>query len=254
MRFPLISLLVLFTLAPLPAAAEETVLFTVDVKLSGTGVSEVDLDVSCDLDRPFSLTLPIEVDSSRTFTVPAPADRDMACVLIVEPLPGQQLTFLGDGGSTFDPDGQGCRFTGIRRGHSNFCQVQVESQETSLTVFKHWIGTSKKEDDVSVFLDCGQGMTYEALEINSRRPASWSLQVNNADGFRCSVSEEESEAWIADTSDCQDLLILPGAEEECTMVNTKVVKMIEMFNRYGLVIMILAFMAVGGLAARKMIP
>ncbi|MEE4219263.1 MAG: hypothetical protein V2I48_16750 [Xanthomonadales bacterium] len=254
MRFPLISLLALLIFAPLPAAAEETVLFTVDVKLSGTGVSEVDLEVSCDLDRPFSLTLPIEVDSSRTFTVPAPADRDMACVLIVEPLPGQQLTFLGDGGSTFDPDGQGCRFTGIRRGHSNFCQVQVESQETSLTVFKHWIGTSKKEDNVSVFLDCGQGMTYETLEINSRRPASWSLQVNDADGFHCSVSEEESEAWIADPGDCRDLLILPGAEEECTMVNTKVVKMIEMFNRYGLVIMILAFMAVGGLAARKMIP
>lgn len=254
MRFPLISLLVFFCFLPVFVAAEETVLFTVDVKLSGTGVSVVDLNVSCDLDQPFSLSLPIPVGSSRIFTVPAPAERDMICVLTVEPLPGQQLTFLGDGGSTFDPDGQGCRFTGIRRGHSNFCQVQVESQETSLTVFKHWIGTSKKEDDVAVSLDCGQGRSYETLKINAQRPDSWTLQVNNAEGFRCSVSEEESDSWVADTSDCQNLLILPGAEEECTMVNTKVVKMIEMFNRYGLVIMILAFMAVGGLAARKMIP
>lgn len=68
------------------------------------------------------------------------------------------------------------------------------------------------------------------------------------------MSEEKNDAWISETSDCSDLLILPGAEEECTVVNTKVVKMIEVFNRYGLVIMILAFMAVGGLAARKMIP
>ena len=173
----------------------------------------------------------------------------MSCVLIVEPLPGQQLTFLGDGGSTFDPDGRDFRFTGIRRGHSNFCQVPVESQETSLTVFEEpWIGTSKKEDNVSVFLDCGPGRTYEPWK-SIPAPASWSLQVNDADGLSLSVSEEESEAWIADTSDCQDLLILPGAEEECTMVNTKVVKMIEVFDRYGLGIMILAFMAVGGVAA-----
>jgi len=254
MRFPLISLLALVFLLPSSLVAEEVVLFTVDVKLSGMGVSAVDLDVSCDLDRPLSLAISIPVDSSRTFTVPAPADRGMTCQLNVEPLPGQQLTFLGDGGSIFDPNGVGCRFTGIERGHSNFCQVQVVNQDTSLTVFKHWIGTSKKENDVAVFLDCGPGKSYEPRAINTGKPDSWTLQVNEAGGFRCSVSEETSDAWIADTSDCGDLLILPGAEEECTVVNTKVVKMIEMFNRYGLVIMILAFMAVGGLAARKMIP
>ena len=54
-------------------------------------------------------------------------------------------------------------------------------------------------------------------------------------------------------SDCEDLVILPGASEECTVVNTKVVKMIDMLNRYGLVIMILVFMVVGGFAARKVI-
>jgi hypothetical protein len=37
------------------------------------------------------------------------------------------------------------------------------------------------------------------------------------------------------------------------VVNTKVVKMIEMLNRYGLFIMIGVFMVVGGLAARKVI-
>jgi hypothetical protein len=38
------------------------------------------------------------------------------------------------------------------------------------------------------------------------------------------------------------------------MVNTKVVKMIEMLNRYGLVIMILVFMVVGMIAARRFVP
>ena len=89
----------------------------------------------------------------------------------------------------------------------------MENQDTSLTVFKHWIGTSKKEDNVAVSLDRGPGKTYESLQINTGKPDSWILLVNEAGGFRCSVSEEESETWIADTSDCGDLLILPGAEE-----------------------------------------
>jgi hypothetical protein len=38
------------------------------------------------------------------------------------------------------------------------------------------------------------------------------------------------------------------------MVNTKVVKMIQMLNRYGLVIMILVFLIAGMFAARRMMP
>ena len=139
------------------------------------------------------------------------------------------------------------------RGHSNFCQIQVENQDTSLTVFKHWIGTSENEDDVTVFLDCGDDGSYEPRPVNSDRPVTWDLTVNDANGFLCGVSEPSDDSFIADTSDCQELLILPGAREECTVVNTKVVKMIEMLNRYGLFIMIGVFMVVGGLAARKVI-
>ena len=63
--------------------------------------------------------------------------------ITTRPLPGHQLGFLGDGGSQFEPGEAGCTFRGVQRGHSNFCQIQVENQETSLTVFKRWIGTSE---------------------------------------------------------------------------------------------------------------
>ena len=254
MRFRTFAFLAFVFLSPGSVAAEEIVLFTVDVKLRGTGVESLDVSLECDLDRPLSIQLTIPVDSSQTFTAPAPADRDMTCLLTAQQLPGQQLKFLGDGGSVFDAESPGCRFTGIRRGHSNFCQIQVEKQETSLTVFKRWIGTSRPEKDVDVFLDCGQGRTYRPLSINAGEPDSWTFEVDRPEGLVCSVSEEESDSWIADTDDCRDLLILPGAREECTVVNTKVVKMIEMLNRYGLVVMILVFMVVGGFAARRVIP
>ena len=254
MRLGLSVILFFIILAPLAGLGDESASFTVDVKLRGTGVSALEVNIVCGPADSFETRDAIPVDSSRSFAIPVPAGQVTICELSARSLPGHQLKFLGDGGSEFDPDSPGCRFTGIRAGHSNFCQIQVENQETSLTVFKRWIGTSKREESVAVYLDCGRGLDHAPLSINEGAPGAWSLDVNDADGFSCTVTEEESEAWIADTSDCENLLIFPGAREECTLVNTKVVKMIEMLNRYGLVIMILVFMGVGGFAARKFIP
>ena len=136
MRFLSIPVLAILLSVSAPLAAEEIVLFTVDVKLSGTGVTELEVNLLCDLDKPLSLDITIPVDSSRTFTAPAPEDRGMTCVLTTAELPGHRLKFLGDGGSVYDPDGAGCTFTDVWRGHSNFCQIQVENENTSLTVSK----------------------------------------------------------------------------------------------------------------------
>jgi hypothetical protein len=251
MRWLSISVLSLFMLVTRSLGAEEIALFTVDVKLAGTGVAELVVNIRCDSDRPVSFDYAIPVDSSKTFTVPAPENAGMSCSLTTRQLIGHQLGFLGDGGSDFEADAPGCTFSNVRRGHSNFCQIRVEDQETSLTVFKRWIGTSRKEADSRVSLDCGNEVAYSNRKINSGKPGAWTLTVDESDGFLCSVSEEEGDGFIADTSDCQGLLVMPGAVEECTIVNTKVVKMIEVFNRYGLAVMILAFMLVGGFAARR---
>ena len=253
MRWVINSLLCFLLLVSRLLEAEEIVLFTVDVKLAGTGVTELQVNIQCESDRPVSINYSIPVDSSMTFTVPAPEDQGMVCRLTTQRLPGHELGFLGDGGSQFEAGGPGCTFSNVRRGDSNFCQIRVEDQETTLTVFKDWIGTSERERDSRISLDCGKNRNYSRLTINSGKPGAWALTVDNDDGFLCSVSEREGDGYIADVSDCKDLLILPGADEECTIVNTKVVKMIEMLNRYGLVAMILAFMAVGGIAARRVI-
>ena len=243
-----------FLLSACTVQADEFALFTVDVNLRGAGVDTLDVQVVCTPGEAFSLTLVVPVDSTRSFTVPILEGQELACTLTASPVVGQQLTFLGDGGSTFAVDAPACQFTGVRGGHSNFCQIQVESQETSLTVFKHWIGTSERVDDVGVSLECGPDLQLETLPLNEGKPGKWLLNVKDAEGIRCRVYEEKGDSYFSDTSDCEDLLIRPGAREECTVVNTKVVKMIEMLNRYGLVIMILAFMVVGGFAARKAMP
>jgi len=70
-------------------------------------------------------------------------------------------------------------------------------------------------------------------------------------GLVCSVSESPDESFISDESDCKELLLVPGRGEACTMVNTKVVKRIEMLNRYGKIIMILVMLTAGLTAVRR---
>ena len=254
MRLLFFIVLSIASLLPARLLAEEIALFTIDLKGHGTELPDLDITLGCDFDKPIRLNLAVSAEQSRTVTVPAPAERGMTCTLTPQPFPGREYSFRGDGGSQFELDDSACRFTGVRRGHHNFCQIEIETRETTLTVFKHWIGTSRKEEDVQIALDCGPGPGLRPRSVNSGKPVTWSFDTVAEEGVRCSVAEQQSDSYVQDVSDCQDLLISPGAEEECTIVNTKVVKMIEMLNRYGLVLMILAFMVVGMFAARRAMP
>lgn len=115
-------------------------------------------------------------------------------------------------------------------------------------VYKKWIGATGEEAAVQVQLICRGLEEFHALKINQDKPDGWLIADIPPSGRICSVYEEGGESYIPDESDCKDLLVLPGSSVDCTMVNTKRVKRIEMLNRYGIVMMI-AFILGAGLAA-----
>jgi hypothetical protein len=115
-------------------------------------------------------------------------------------------------------------------------------------VFKKWIGATGEEGAVEIQLTCRGLGEFHSLTVNQDRPDGWLIADIPAEGRYCSVYEESRETFIPDESDCKDLLVLPGSSVECTLVNTKRVKRIEMLNRYGIVMMI-AFILGAGLAA-----
>lgn len=193
-------------------------------------------------------------DGSTVFEVAVQRAEGWACNVSAGAPAGLEVRYRGDGGSAVDIDRGGCRFSEIREGHANFCQIQARGRATSITVYKKWIGATRKEPDVQIELACGGQPVAGVRNINAGKPGGWALDLADPEGVLCDVFERENETFIPDPGDCRDLLILPGSEEECTMVNTKVVKMIEMLNRYGLAIMILIFMAVGMVAARRFVP
>ncbi len=241
-----------------PGAAAETTAsqvssasFTIDSRVDHAVLSQLDVRLSCDSATPAQQQVTLDFDGSHEFTVIVQGTRGASCTLVALLSSGQNVTYVGDGGSVIELSRQGCRFTGVSAGHSNFCQVQVEKEATWLTVYKRWVGGTGEEPNVNIHLACNDVMQGIPLWINSDSSQNWELEVSDPNGILCSVYEVEHDSFRADRSDCSDLLIMPGANEECTLVNTKVVKRIQTLNRYGLGAMILVMLAVGLLALKR---
>lgn len=231
--------------------------FTVDAKLGGDSGQHVGVVLSCRSaagEAVHTEQATLADGETVELRLPGPPAGGVDCVVTADHSAGLSIGYRGDGGSEVDISDAGCRFLGVTAGHANFCQVRVEARVTSITVYKKWIGARGDEDDVLARLHCGGAAVPEPLPINAGRPGTWTLEVTEADGILCQVTEDEREDFVPDMTDCRDLLVLPGTQEECTLVNTKVVKMIDMLNRYGLGIMIAVFAVAGMLAARKFVP
>ena len=243
------------SLAQATSAARDTVSarFTVDAKVDKTILSQLEVRLSCTGATPVQQQAAIDFDGSHEFAVSLDDARSAICTLAALVPDSQDVSYVGDGGSAIKLDERGCHFTGVKAGHSNFCQVHVEKEATRLTVYKNWIGGKDDVPNVNIHLICNQELQGNPKWINSDIPQTWELEVSDVNGIRCGVYEVELDTFKADESDCSNLLILPGADEECTLVNTKVVKRIEVLNRYGLAAMILVMLGAGLLAIKRMV-
>jgi len=128
------------------------------------------------------------------------------------------------------------------------------SSQVELQVYKKWIGASGNEADVEIHLICRDSELFEPRYINRDQTDGWTIENVPEEGMFCDVREIEQDTFIADVSDCLNLLVIPGQPAECTMVNTKVVKRINMLNRYGLIMMIAVMLGAGLAAVRKFAP
>jgi hypothetical protein len=124
----------------------------------------------------------------------------------------------------------------------------------SLRVYKKWIGAAGDEGNSEIHLRCESHQPFDPRFINTDRVDGWDVADVPASGVFCSVQEIELETFIADVTDCQELLLVPGQAAECTIANTKVVKRIDMLNRYGLIIMISVMLGAGLAAVRRFAP
>jgi hypothetical protein len=132
----------------------------------------------------------------------------------------------------------------VRAVHGQSATPEVE-QGVEILVYKKWIGAAGDEANVEAHLVCGSEAGFQPRTVNRGKPDGWRVENVPEEGLFCTVFEVERDTFIADNLDCRDLLVLPDQGAECTLVNTKIVKRIDMLNRYGLVMMIAVMLGAG---------
>jgi hypothetical protein len=173
------------------------------------------------------------------------------CQLHGLPEDGYSVDYQSESDGKNRANEHGCHFTAVSHKHSNRCMIKVSQNTVPLTVFKKWIGGSGKEPSVEISLECdGQAISGQR-HINEASPRGWDVSNIHIDGSSCDVFEKVQDTFVADQSDCRGVMLFPGRGAECTMVNTKVVKRIEMLNRYGKAIMIIVMLVAGLVAVRR---
>jgi len=174
-----------------------------------------------------------------------------SCQLRVSPPFGYSAVYSARSERVSRANKNGCQYARISDGDSIYCHIGVVQDKVKLSAYKKWIGGSGEEDDVRISLECESGDFSGYRHINEGSPDGWDISNIDPVGVTCSVHETPGDTFISDESDCQSLVIFPGRGEECTMINTKIVKRIEMLNRYGKAIMIVVMLVAGLIAVRR---
>jgi len=215
-------------------------------------LAEVEVTLLCTTGSPGRHTTRLQAGESFNWQVSELENDNTFCQAHASLPHGFSIVYAASGDATTKSDENGCQYADVRSGQTNRCNMKLTQDHVPLTVYKKWIGATGEEADVEVELECsGYVSRQQQGFINQGLSASWQMDDIPPDGLLCSVSESPDETFISDDSDCRNLLLMPGMGEACTMVNTKIVKRIEMLNRYGKVIMILVMLTAGLIAVRR---
>jgi len=225
---------------------------TVESDFNPSWLDSIEVSLLCSTGSLQKTSYTVGADERVVITPPTFEEGKTYCQVRTQPPSGYSVSYAAAGKGKHIADRNGCQFSPLAPGPENHCVIEVAQNPVTLTVFKEWIGGSTKDESVRVTLSCESGEWSGPILINEGSPGSWEIRDIDSEGILCNVSEEVRDTFRPDIIDCQGLLILPGKGEECTLVNTRIVKRIEMLNRYGKVIMILLVLAVGLIAARRL--
>lgn len=236
---------------PATAEPESRTTFEVEALFDDGLLREVELDLICGSGNPKQQTRRLRSGTSFTWRVDDFKPGTTSCQLRAHVPNGFSVEYRAASAAVSRADRNGCQFAEIGNGQRHRCRIRIDQDPVSLTVYKKWIGGQGNEPDVEVRLDCDAVAAPGPRYINEGLPGSWDIRDIDPGGVRCDVTEAPRDSYVAEENDCKGLLIVPGRGEECTMVNTKIVKRIEMLNRYGKAVLVVVILVAGLIAARK---
>jgi len=225
--------------------------FELTVQFDPKLLGEVELEFLCNSGQPQRQKLRLTAPGFKRLNLARFEDSEPICQMWAALPRGYSVEYQSTSEGKHRANEHGCQFMSVGHGQTLACLIKLTQNTVPLTVYKKWVGGTGQEPDVAVQLACGDQVFVESRFINEASPGGWEVGDIGLDGLNCDVSEKPGDTFVADQSDCQGLLLFPGRGAECTMVNTKIVKRIEMLNRYGKAIMILVMLVAGLIAVKR---
>jgi len=214
-------------------------------------LEQIEVDVLCSSGQLREQTFSLGAGKRLAVTPGSYVSGKTICQVRAKPAPGYSAVHSASSNGVSSADPNGCHFSQLTGDDEAHCLVSVTQNSVPLTVYKKWVGGSGEENDVQINLECESGEYSGSRFINEGSPGGWEIKDIDPEGILCNVSEVVRDTFEPDIIDCQGLWILPGKGEECTLLNTKIVKRIEMLNHYGKLIMIVLVLGVGLVAVRR---
>jgi hypothetical protein len=225
--------------------------FDLDIQFDPQLLSELEIEMLCNSGEPQRQQIRVTTAGHKRLNLASFEDSKPICQIHVMMPHGYSVEYQVTAEGKNRANEHGCQFMDVSHEKTYSCRIRITQKPVPLRVYKKWVGGSGQEPDVEIQLLCGDHTFAERRYINRGTPVGWEVSDIGIDGLSCDVIETPKDTFVADQSDCQGLLLFPGRGAECTMVNTKIVKRIEMLNRYGKAIMILVMLAAGLIAVRR---
>lgn len=243
--------------ATLTVNLSETATFAVEKFFNDGNPAEVEVTITCNTGLPLQQPATISEGDGVVFVVGDFNDGEMNCTVTETESAGGYTVEYFDGTTTSD---EGCSFEGVVLGGDYICEVTNTLLPVDIEVTKTWVDDNPQFETPLVaqasyvceneqFGDSAGSLFF----IGNPDSQTFSVFPSWEETTTCTVEEDFTEGGVeTDDSECQSLSVSPGNGNACTIVNVRLYEGIPTLDRYGLAVLLLLVLGIGGFALRRL--
>lgn len=239
------------------AAGDERATFRVTKDFDDDNPAEVEVSLSCNTGLPLEQFASIAEGEHVEFVIGSFTVGEMDCAVSevvpdgYAPAHSAALGVQGIAGSVVSSD-TSCDFIDVSNGQFT-CAISNTLEPVEIIVNKEWIDDNPEYNMPQfawVEVQCDVASWLGGQYINPNGPGKFVVYPFHG-GESCTVSEDPEVGVLADLEDCEGLMVAPGQDAECTVVNTRLYAGIPTLSQYGLALLALMMLMIGVVSVRR---
>lgn len=241
-------------------APPEHARFLVAKDFNDDNEAEVEVTLSCNTGLPLEQTTTISEGDGVNFVIGDFEQGALNCTVTEAPVDGYS-TFYDDTDGVSPDD---CSWEDLQGGQYT-CAIDNELEQSVVTVTKEWIDENPQFDAINyaeaywscsnVASDGFSGSSGYLDFYGNPGSDTFNTYPDWENGTTCSITEVgvPDGGIEIDDSDCQTIVLFPGEDASCTIVNTRLYEGIPTLSHYGLAVLALMMLGMGLVGFRRFV-